>query len=65
MYTAAELDMHAFNERNNCPLNDKLCNEEAVWFYQSLLLADKPDMDDIVNAIEKIHANADKLTQTK
>jgi len=65
MYAAAELDMHAFNERNNCPLNDKLCNEEAVWFYQSLLLADKPDMDDIVNAIEKIHANADKLNKTK
>ena len=65
MYTAAELDMHAFNERNNCPLNDKLCNEEAVWFYQSLLLADKPDMDDIVNAIEKIHANADKIKMGK
>jgi dTDP-4-amino-4,6-dideoxygalactose transaminase len=61
MYTAAELDMGAFNERNDCPLNDKLCNEEAVWFYQSMLLGSRADMDDIVNAIEKIHANAEKL----
>jgi len=63
MYSAAELDIQAFNERNVCPLNDKLCNEEAIWFYQSMLLADKPDMDDIVNAIEKIHANADRLNK--
>jgi len=61
MYTASELDIHAFNERNNCPLNDKLCNEEAVWFYQSMLLGTRADMDDIVNAIQKIHDNADKL----
>jgi len=63
MYTTAELDINAFNERNVCPLNDKLCDEEAIWFYQSMLLADKPDMDDIVNAIEKIHANADRLNK--
>ena len=61
MYTAAELDLNAFNERNTCPLNDKLCNEEAVWFYQSMLLGTKADMDDIVNAIQKIHDNADKI----
>ena len=61
MYTAAELDIHAFNERNSCPLNDKLCNEEAVWFYQSMLLGTRADMDDIVNAIQKIHDNADKI----
>jgi dTDP-4-amino-4,6-dideoxygalactose transaminase len=65
MYAAADLDIHAYNDRNSCPLNDKLCNEEAVWFYQSMLLADKSDMDDIVNAIEKIHANADALNKKK
>jgi perosamine synthetase len=63
MYTAAELDIHTFNERNNCPLNDKLCNEEAVWFYQSMLLGTRADMDDIVNAIQKIHDNADKIKE--
>ncbi|WP_431215470.1 DegT/DnrJ/EryC1/StrS family aminotransferase [Puia sp. P3] len=61
MYTAAELDINAFNKRNNCPLNDKLCNEEAVWFYQSMLLGTRADMDDIVDAIQKIHDNADKI----
>lgn len=63
MYTTAELDIHAFNERNVCPLNDKLCNEEAVWFYQSMLLGTRTDMDDIVNAIQKIHDNADKIKE--
>jgi dTDP-4-amino-4,6-dideoxygalactose transaminase len=61
MYAAADLDINAYNERNQCPLNDRLCNEEAVWFAQSMLLAGRADMDDIVRAIEKIHGNADKL----
>lgn len=61
MYSAPELDIHGYNERNSCPLNDRLCNEEAVWFYQSMLLGTKADMDDIVNAIRKIHDNADKI----
>ena len=65
MYTAAELDIHSFNERNNCPLNDKLCNEEAVWFYQSMLLGTRADMDDIVNAIQKKDDNADKIKKRK
>ncbi|HWK07957.1 MAG TPA: DegT/DnrJ/EryC1/StrS family aminotransferase [Puia sp.] len=61
MYAAADLDINAYNERNQCPLNDRLCNEEAVWFAQSMLLAGRADMDDIVRAIEKIHGNTDKL----
>lgn len=61
MYAAKDLDIRAYNERNQCPLNDKLCNEEAVWFAQSMLLAEKTDMDDIANAIEKIHTGAEKL----
>lgn len=61
MYAANDLDIGAYNERNECPLNDRLCNEEAVWFAQSMLLAGRADMDDIVHAIEKIHGNADKL----
>lgn len=61
MYEAKDLAIGAYNERNHCPLNDRLCNEEAVWFAQSMLLAGKEDMDDIVKAIEKVHANAEKL----
>ena len=61
MYAAKDLDINEYNERNACPLNDKLCKEEAVWFAQSMLLAGKADMDDISRAIEKIRGHADQL----
>ena len=61
MYPAASLDIEKYNQENQCPVNDHLCSEEAVWFAQSMLLGDKSDMDDIVSAIEKIHANVDKI----
>jgi perosamine synthetase len=60
MYSADVLDYKKYMERNQCPLNDTLC-EEAVWFEQSMLLAEKSDMDDIAVAIERIHKNADKI----
>ncbi|MDR3711471.1 MAG: DegT/DnrJ/EryC1/StrS family aminotransferase [Puia sp.] len=61
MYTPKELDIHAFNQRNECPLNDRLCNEEAVWFAQSMLLGSQEDMNDIVRAMTKIHDNAEAI----
>ena len=39
------------------PVTEKACNEEAVWFKQSMLLGDQGDMDDIVKAIKKIKEN--------
>jgi len=47
-------------EQNYCPDNNQLC-EEAVWFFHSLLLGTKSDMDDIADAIEKIYENRGKL----
>jgi len=38
-----------------------LCDEEAVWLSQNLLLAEKSDMDDIAVAIDKIQKNADQI----
>jgi len=61
MYTKEELDIDNYYEKNSCPLNDKLCNEEAVWFSQNMLLGGKTDMDQIAGAIQKIHRNADKI----
>lgn len=61
MYTKEELDIDNYYEKNSCPLNDKLCNEEAVWFSQNMLLGDKKDMDQIAFAIEKIYKNAEKI----
>ena len=61
MYPENMLDINKYNEQNKCPVNDRLCNEEAVWLAQSMLLGSKSDMDDIAMAIEKIHMNADKI----
>ncbi len=47
-------------ELHNLPDNDQL-TREAVWFYQFMLLADRKDMDDIINAIQKIYDNRKKL----
>ena len=57
------LDFKKYSERNQCPENDLLCNE-AVWLFQSMLLADQKDMDDIAAAIVRIKNNADKINKT-
>lgn len=49
-------------ERNACPENDKLC-QEGVWFYQTMLLGPRGDMDHIVAAIRKIRAHAGELAK--
>lgn len=52
-----------YEERNQCPENDRLC-EEAVWFSQHQLLATRRDMDQIAEAIRKIQANAGALARS-
>jgi len=65
MYPKEMLDFDRYKDANQCPQNDRLCDEEAVWLSQNLLLAGKSDMDDIANAIEKIKKNADNLKNRK
>jgi len=62
MYPKEMLDFDRFVKQNQCPVNDRLCNEETVAFGQRMLLADRSDMDDIVRAVEKIHSNAGKIS---
>lgn len=64
IYSPQELDIAAYNSRNECPNNDRLCNEEAIWIFHSLLLAEKNEMHDISNAIEKIHQNAETIKRS-
>lgn len=64
MYPEELLDYGKYMEGNQCPQNDRLCNEEAVWFFQNMLLGSRSDMDDIVMAIEKIQLNAGKIMKT-
>ena len=61
MYPRKMLNIDKYLEQNQCPENDRLCNEEAVWFGHNMLLAEKSDMDDIAMAIEKTHKNAGKI----
>ena len=46
------------------PGNDQLC-EEAVWFTQNMLLGTKSDIDDIADAIAKVHENKDELAKSQ
>lgn len=41
-----------------CPVAERLCTQEAVWFTQNILLGDETDMDDILKAITKIQRSA-------
>lgn len=63
MYPKEILDIDKYNEQNQCPENDRICNDEAVWLSQSMLLGGRADMDDIFMAIEKIHKNAEKINK--
>lgn len=58
IYSDAELK--AWDEKNHCPENDKLC-QEAVWFTQTTLLGPRTDMDRIATAVRKIQRFAKEL----
>ncbi len=51
-----------YERRTHCPENDKLC-EEAVWFFQTMLLGSHQDMDQIAEAIRKIQKHAGDLAR--
>ena len=56
----SESRLKQWREDNQLPGND-LLSDQAVTFYQSVLLGSRADMDDIVNAISKIFENRDSL----
>lgn len=62
IYTEKELA--SVKERNQCPENDKLCNEEAVWLEQTMLLAGRSDMEQVAEAIRKIQSQASELVRS-
>lgn len=61
VYTKEQLDFEAYIAANHCPNNETLCNEQAVWFTQNLLLGPKSDMEMIAAAITRIHKHAGHL----
>jgi len=60
MYTSARLKQ--YTEEMACPNCDLICSEEMVVLPgSSCLMGTKQDMDDVINAIMKVHENRDKL----
>jgi dTDP-4-amino-4,6-dideoxygalactose transaminase len=51
----------ALFERPECPVTVKACNEEGVWFFQTMLMGTHDDMNDIAEAIAKIQQHANEL----
>jgi dTDP-4-amino-4,6-dideoxygalactose transaminase len=44
-----------------CPVTEKACDEESVWMFQTMLLGEKSDMDDVVAAIKKVRDNVAEI----
>ncbi len=64
MYSESRLKR--YKEEMQCPVCDKICDEEMVMLWASgPLLGTKDDMDDIINAIMKIYENKDQLGKVK
>ncbi len=51
-----------WEQRTECPANDKL-SEEAAWFTQTTLLGSRSDMDQTAEAIRKIQKHAGDLAK--
>jgi perosamine synthetase len=58
-----EKAMKEWQERSVCPQNDKLTGEQAVWFFQNMLLGSRTDMEQIATAVRKIQKNAKTLAK--
>jgi dTDP-4-amino-4,6-dideoxygalactose transaminase len=53
--------LRSYREQNECPNCDQVCREMAMIWASGPLLGAKSDMDDILNAIFKVHENRDQL----
>ena len=45
----------------SCPVTEHLCDNEALWLRQNVLLGEGRDMDDIVAAVDKIQRHLDEV----
>jgi dTDP-4-amino-4,6-dideoxygalactose transaminase len=60
-YSAEELDLEAYKSRNHCPELIKTYNSSLWMWNGGVMIGTKSDMDDIINAVDKIHNNIAKL----
>ena len=54
--------LQRYREQNHCPCNDQLA-AEGVWLPQYAFLGGRQLMDDIADAMAKIHDNKDQLAK--
>ena len=57
----SEKRLQEYREQNSCPRCDEVCENMAACWSSGILLGEKEDMDDIANAIFKVHENRDRL----
>jgi len=57
----SEKRLREYREQNDCPNCDKVCQDVVAFWSSAMLFGKKEDMDDIANAILKVHENRDKL----
>ena len=60
LFSAARLKQ--WHEQNQCPQNDRLC-QEAVWLTQNMLLGSRSDMEQIAEAVRKIQVHSGELVK--
>jgi len=65
LHIYGEKTMKDWLERNEFPQNNKLVDEEAVWFTQNMLLGTKTDIEQIVAAVHKIQKFSKELVKLK
>jgi len=53
--------LNKYRRENNCPENDKICEETGLMMGQRVLLGTKKDMEDIAEAVAKIQKYSSKL----
>lgn len=61
MFTAKRL--REYREQNHCPRCDQVCRDMVAFWSSGILLAEKQDMDQIADAVFKIHEHSDKLKE--
>lgn len=56
------LESHRLDYRSvNCPVAERLCQQEMVWLTHNMLLGNREDMEFIADAIEKIHRHQNEV----
>lgn len=61
----SEERLRRYREEIHCPRCDKVCQDLVMVWASGPLLGTKEDMDDIVNAIFKVHENRDQLKKIR